>query len=558
MKKFTFLMIALLVASMSFAQVYLKNGRTAEKFSAKPTQTNLQKATRTVIFSENFDASSLDGWTTLDVDGDGYGWILGSACDGVYLDGGDLSGEGYNSSADLVTSGSFSNVSGEALTPDNWLITPAITLPETEDPIQMTFYVMAQDASYAAEHYGVYISTTGTETTDFTMLWEETMDGNGGTRAQGAWGEKNTNLTSYAGQTIHIAIRHFNCTDMFMLNFDEISISTISPCTTPIGLNTTDITYSGATLNWTGYTANFNVRYRTTAQDQYSFVDDFENGLDNWTILREDGGSESTDWRSFDPSNFSGGQTAHSGSLVAMSRSWASSAYTVDNWLISPQIALQGTLKYWVMDDGEYHENYNIYVSTASNAVADFELLYTPGNASDEWTEHTVDLSSYNGQMGYIAIRHNDTDQDFLLIDDFGIVTNTIAASDWTTVSATEATIALNNLEPNTMYEWQVQGVCEGSETTEWSSSAFFTTLLPTSIIEEVEDAISVYPNPTSSMITVANAEGKNIVVVNSLGQVVANIENAAANQTIDVANFANGTYFVKVDAEVVKLNVVK
>jgi hypothetical protein len=85
-----------------------------------------------------------------------------------------------------------------------------------------------------------------------------------------------------------------------------------------------------------------------------------------------------------------------------------------------------------------------------------------------------------------------------------------------------------------------------------------FSIALNTSVNENIADAIAVYPNPTSSMVTVANAEGKNIVIVNSLGQVVANIENAAANQTIDVANFANGTYFVKVDAEVVKLNVVK
>ena len=85
-----------------------------------------------------------------------------------------------------------------------------------------------------------------------------------------------------------------------------------------------------------------------------------------------------------------------------------------------------------------------------------------------------------------------------------------------------------------------------------------FSLLISTSAEENIAEAISVYPNPTSSMITVANAEGKDIVVINSLGQVVASIENAAANQTIDVSNFANGTYFVKVDAEVVKLNVVK
>ena len=59
-------------------------------------------------------------------------------------------------------------------------------------------------------------------------------------------------------------------------------------------------------------------------------------------------------------------------------------------------------------------------------------------------------------------------------------------------------------------------------------------------------------------MFTVANAEGATIVVVNSLGQVVTTIENAASNQTIDVSSFANGTYFVKVNEEVVRINVVK
>ena len=79
-----------------------------------------------------------------------------------------------------------------------------------------------------------------------------------------------------------------------------------------------------------------------------------------------------------------------------------------------------------------------------------------------------------------------------------------------------------------------------------------------TSVEENVAEAVSVYPNPANDMFTVANAEGATIVVVNSLGQVVATIENAASNQTIDASNFANGTYFVKVNEEVVRINVVK
>ena len=83
-------------------------------------------------------------------------------------------------------------------------------------------------------------------------------------------------------------------------------------------------------------------------------------------------------------------------------------------------------------------------------------------------------------------------------------------------------------------------------------------TLNVTSVDENLASEVSVYPNPANDMFTVANAEGATIVVVNSLGQVVSSIENAASNQTIDASNFANGTYFVKVNESVIKINVVK
>ena len=69
---------------------------------------------------------------------------------------------------------------------------------------------------------------------------------------------------------------------------------------------------------------------------------------------------------------------------------------------------------------------------------------------------------------------------------------------------------------------------------------------------------ISVYPNPANDFVTVANAENANIVIVNMLGEVVANVNNASSNQNIDISKLANGTYFVKVDGEVFKINVVK
>ena len=57
-----------------------------------------------VLAEQNFDDSSLGNWTTIDADGDGYGWVLGSAVGGVYLaEGGSLAGNGHNDSAELLT-----------------------------------------------------------------------------------------------------------------------------------------------------------------------------------------------------------------------------------------------------------------------------------------------------------------------------------------------------------------------------------------------------------------------------------------------------------------------
>ena len=172
------------------------------------------------LLQEGFETGAIPtGWTVVDADGDTYTWEGSANPVSYFASSVDLSGTGHNASNGYLLSGSYSNVNG-VLTPDNWLMTPAITLSSAAT---LTFWVCAQDASYAAEHYGLYISTTGTNTSDFTMVYEETIDENGGSR-QGAWKQKTVNLASYTGQTIYIAFRHFNCSDEFILNLDDVEI----------------------------------------------------------------------------------------------------------------------------------------------------------------------------------------------------------------------------------------------------------------------------------------------------------------------------------------------
>ena len=163
--------------------------------------------------SWNFDQSTLDGWTTIDADGDGYNWILGSTVGGVYLVAdATLAGQGYNSSQDLVVSGSYSNVVG-ALTPDNYLVSPKVQLGGA-----ITFWAKGQDVNYAAETFGVAVSTaSNTNASDFTMVGEQKT-------STGDWVQYEFDLSAYAGQEGYVAIRHYGITDMFILDVDDIEI----------------------------------------------------------------------------------------------------------------------------------------------------------------------------------------------------------------------------------------------------------------------------------------------------------------------------------------------
>ena len=167
----------------------------------------------------DFEDGTLQGWTTIDADGDGYSWEQSMNVGfGVY---------GHNGSNGFVLSRSWA---GNILYPDNYLISPHMVLGGS-----ITFYACAQDIDYAAEYFGIAVSTASTNPSDFTTIQEWMMAAKGGgtptsttrngNRTQGTWYEYTVDLSAYAGQSGYVAIRHFNCYDMFWLNIDDITIS---------------------------------------------------------------------------------------------------------------------------------------------------------------------------------------------------------------------------------------------------------------------------------------------------------------------------------------------
>ena len=230
------------------------------------------------------------------------------------------------------------------------------------------------------------------------------------------------------------------------------------PCPVITGVNTTP---TSATINWTGENNSYRLRY-----SEISFFDDFEDGFDNWTVVRNGGGTANTDWQLYG--------NPYQGRYSAVVRSWYDgTAYTTDTWLISPQVTLGGTLKYWVRDDGKYHEEYNVYISTTGNDTKDFTLLAAPGNATSAWAEVSIDLSAYEGKTGYIAFRDQNTDQDYLQIDNVGI------CPQWNVVEDATSPYTIDNLKEDHSYLVKISGLSAQNEEVSWAQVSVFTEANP-------------------------------------------------------------------------------
>jgi hypothetical protein len=116
------------------------------------------------------------------------------------------------------------------------------------------------------------------------------------------------------------------------------------------------------------------------------------------------------------------------------------------------------------------------------------------------------------------------------------------------TVTGTSYTIT--GLEEESQYVVYVQAVCAEGIVSDWTSGVDFTT--ETQGIEDVDNAaITLYPNPASSTVTLTGIEGEAMVtVVDMNGRQVYSGNTANGSLTVDVSGMAQGAYFVRITGE--------
>ena len=162
---------------------------------------------KVIILDEAFGSDPFDrGWTEIDKDGDGYSW------------------EWYNNPPS-ITSDSYR--SSTALHPENYLVSPALTIPASAQNVALDFEVGAGGSGDFAEQYRIVVSENpitidncrnATVVQDYVTL----TSANSSKKFTSA----SIDLADYKGKTIYMAILHGNCTDQYYILIRNLSVYT--------------------------------------------------------------------------------------------------------------------------------------------------------------------------------------------------------------------------------------------------------------------------------------------------------------------------------------------
>ena len=169
-------------------------------------------------------------WTSCQIfndnDGDGNFWFY-QAFD---ADTADLS----------ANSASYINGVGP-LTPDNWVIMGPIDLTNHTDAL-LEWEVRGFDASWCNENYSVYVGSSNnySDLLGSSVSYTETISGD----ACGSWANRSLDISAATGDLVYIGLRHHGVTDMYILNIDNVSVTSSTMSNEDFTLDNIEYTFN--------------------------------------------------------------------------------------------------------------------------------------------------------------------------------------------------------------------------------------------------------------------------------------------------------------------------
>lgn len=285
------------------------------------------------------------------------------------------------------------------------------------------------------------------------------------------------------------------------------TIPTLAPGATTTATFTADMSTIGETYtvsvvnNWTLDQNNLNdsVGASTSCIPATSLAYDFNDGVlpVDWRTLNIDGNTPDANISTYFPTN-AGWELVPmaEGDYAAAAPSWFSPAGQADRWLISSRINLQGNnflqFDYASIDDS-YPESMEIKISNGGVQPADFTTLESVAVVPAFEEGKTIDLSAFTGTVR-VAFRLTSNDAFIGIVDNVKILGNALS---------------LNEVENNVSF--------------------------------------GVYPNPANDFVTISDANGSEVRILDMLGRTLITKSVKSSNETISIDNLNNGMYMIQI-----------
>ena len=384
-------------------------------------------------------------------------------------------------------------------------------------------------------------------------------------------------LDSYIGTGRYVALCLRNTSYLYPVYVDDVTLETIPTCSTPMNVNTLNIAATAATLWWIENNAatSWNIRVNdgttedtvTVSANPYTLTGlTPETTYTVWVQTICDGGDLSpwsfpftfTTLTAIDP-------TVTTGPALSVGQSSATLSGTVAN---PDNVAVSSRGFEWKATAGGSYTQV-----TASGDTMNYDLTgLTPG------TNYTYrafisfgGTTSYGAEVNFTTLEASCDTPTGLHLTAVGDGSISIAwdahadVSSWNIryrpqggayVSATSSTntYTVTGLVNQTPYEIQVQAVCEGGQTSEWSPSIQAT---PTGIANWLQNSVTLFPNPAKEYVDIRVDGSLDVTamevfdVYGKCVKTVAETMDSASQQTrIHVNGLAGGTYFVRVTTD--------
>lgn len=404
----------------------------------------------------DFEDGTLSDLTVIDANGDGLNFY---AC--TY--------GGYGSGP-CLRSNSFQ---GQLLNPDNFAV-----LPQLVASANTMLSFVARDADQPGiapdpEHFGIAISTSGnTNPADFTMIQEW--------NSQHTYTEYTVDLSSYAGQQIYVAFRHFNTNgETYYLNIDNIRITNIeaniirpakgvmlyandeiiatlnhgeTSFTHMVNRYTSEycirVIQEGSKVDGTYYalaapqcanaeincvapknlSANWDGQKVTLNWERDIFID-FEDDPEGWSFLDADGDGYVFGIYAAGGMDAGGSvnTTGTNASLTSFSYSNDYGPLTPDNYAFMPKVKVlpNAMMEFYAagFDPSYPAETFSMVVASADGMTINTLNTWV---TSHPYSKYSVDLSAYAGQEVFLGFRHHTTTAAYALCIDHITVVNAV------------------------------------------------------------------------------------------------------------------------------------